>query len=155
MTTKAPLKRFPTGGWGFAWTGDPNRGNDWRQPGGWIYNILPYIELQSLHDLGLGVPLYPGGSTSPNQAKRIIGSQITGTPFSLLNCPTRRRAIAYPPYYSWSGWFDGLQSNVAATTSSVFARSDYAMNGGELLDLCAVAAAGSERVCGAGKLRRR
>ena len=33
-------KRFPTGGWGFDWTGDADRGTDWRQPAGWIYNIL-------------------------------------------------------------------------------------------------------------------
>ena len=45
-------KRMPTNGWGFAWTGDSNRGTDWRQPAGWIYNILPYIEQQALHDLG-------------------------------------------------------------------------------------------------------
>ena len=31
-------KRFPTGGWGFGWTGDADRGTDWHQPGGWIYN---------------------------------------------------------------------------------------------------------------------
>ena len=49
---------FPTDGWGFAWTGDADRGTDWRQPGGWIYNILPYIEQQPLHDLGAG--LRPG-----------------------------------------------------------------------------------------------
>src|SRR5450830_967344 len=47
-------KRFPTNGLGFAWTGDADRGTDWRQPGGWIYNILPYIEQQTMHDLGLG-----------------------------------------------------------------------------------------------------
>ena len=46
--------RFPTDGWGFAWTGDADRGTDWRQPGGWIYNILPYIEQQTLHDMGAG-----------------------------------------------------------------------------------------------------
>ena len=40
--------RFPTGGWGWRLDGDPDRGNDWRQPGGWIYNILPYIEQQAL-----------------------------------------------------------------------------------------------------------
>ena len=53
-------KRFPTGGWGFGWTGDPDRGNDWRQPGGWIYNVLPYIEQQALHDLGPDAAGQPG-----------------------------------------------------------------------------------------------
>ena len=49
---------------------------------------------------------------------------------TFIDCPTRRRAIAYPPYPSWSSWFDGLQSNVAAASGSVYVRSDYAMNGG-------------------------
>src|SRR5512144_2234645 len=47
--------RFPTGGWGCGWTGDADRGSDWRQPGGWIYNVLPYIEQQALHDMGAGL----------------------------------------------------------------------------------------------------
>ena len=59
---ESATKRFPTGGWGFAWTGDPDRGTDWRQPGGWIYNVLPYIEQQALHDLGSGTP--PGSRRS-------------------------------------------------------------------------------------------
>ena len=43
---------FPTGGWGWFWVGDPDRGFNKEQPGGWIYNILPYIEEGRLHDQG-------------------------------------------------------------------------------------------------------
>ena len=43
---------FPTGGWGGFWVGDPDRGFDKQQPGGWGYNTLPYIDQDALHDLG-------------------------------------------------------------------------------------------------------
>jgi prepilin-type N-terminal cleavage/methylation domain-containing protein len=43
---------YPTGGWGFAWIGDPDSGFDDKQPGGWIYNLLPYIEQQAMRDKG-------------------------------------------------------------------------------------------------------
>ncbi len=45
---------FPTGGWGWDWTGDADRGFDERQPGGWTYNLLPFIEQNDLHDLDRG-----------------------------------------------------------------------------------------------------
>ena len=35
---------FPSGGWGHAWIGDPDRGFGPPQPGGWAYSVLPYIE---------------------------------------------------------------------------------------------------------------
>src|SRR5687768_6477407 len=28
---------FPSGGWGWVWTGDPDLGSGERQPGGWAY----------------------------------------------------------------------------------------------------------------------
>ena len=79
---------MPTGGWGYAWTGDADRGTDWRQPGGWIYNILPYIEQQALHDLGTGM-----GPNPPCPAATSSGS---ATPLSISTVPRAGRPIVYP-----------------------------------------------------------
>jgi prepilin-type processing-associated H-X9-DG protein len=117
-------KRFPTGGWGFSWTGDPDRGTDWRQPGGWMYNILPFIEQQALHDLGIGAP--------PNsQAQLDAGTRRIGTPFNQTNCPSRRRPIVYPflASYTWWDWPTNMNSPSAGHT--MVTRSDYAMCGGD------------------------
>ncbi len=35
-------------------TGDPDLGYGNEQIAGWIYNILPFIEQRSLHDMGAG-----------------------------------------------------------------------------------------------------
>ena len=43
---------LPTGGWPGGWVGDPDRGFDQRQPGSWLYNILPYMEMSGLHNQG-------------------------------------------------------------------------------------------------------
>jgi len=83
--TKVPPAGFPANGWGFLWTGDADRGNDWRQPGCWLYNILPYIEQQPLHDLGLGMP--PWNSTD----KKAAHSQRMAAALDVFYCPTRRR----------------------------------------------------------------
>src|SRR5574339_567679 len=42
------FKHFPANGWGWYWIGDPNKPKDWRQPGGWIFNSLPYAEQENV-----------------------------------------------------------------------------------------------------------
>jgi prepilin-type N-terminal cleavage/methylation domain-containing protein/prepilin-type processing-associated H-X9-DG protein len=107
------LNRFlPAGGWGWGWAGDPQRGNDKRQPGGWIYNLLPFIEQQTLHDLG----------SDGNIARR---SLIAATPLSVLNCPSRRPAILYPSLWTYNF--------VNLNPPSKVGKSDYAGNSGELM----------------------
>jgi prepilin-type N-terminal cleavage/methylation domain-containing protein/prepilin-type processing-associated H-X9-DG protein len=124
LTHDSLTKRFPTGGWGEGWTGDPDRGNNWRQPAGWIYNILPYIEQQALHDMG------GGGLALDDPAKLNAGTERVSTPLSIMNCPTRRRALNYPwpAQYNWF-WFPPGGMN---PPTNGFARSDYAACGGDL-----------------------
>ena len=108
---------LPTGGWGWAWVGDADRAPDWRQPGGWIYNILPYIDQQPLHDMGMGLT---GTAKSDAQGQRQL------IPLSCLTCPSRRQPHVWP-------YVAGLtQANASATSTR--SRSDYAANAGDSYD---------------------
>jgi prepilin-type N-terminal cleavage/methylation domain-containing protein len=106
---------FPTGGWGYPWAGDPDRGFGGRQPGGWCYNVLPYIEQQPLHDLGTG------GDDAARAAAN--GIRIT-TPLNSFSCPSRRPAVALPQGCPWN-WFCN------ATGFTTHYSTDYAANAGE------------------------
>ena len=103
-------KFFPTGGWGWGWAGEPDRGFTKRQPGGWLYNILPFIEQQTLHDKGRG-----------NKAK---GAERAATVVAAFYCPSRRRVAGYP-YIQTDGYF-----NIDAPSPTI-GRSDYAACGGD------------------------
>ncbi len=111
------LERFPCGGWGWGWSGDVNRGTDFQQGGGWIFNTLPYLEQQAMHDAGLGI-------TDPTQLANALAAR-DGIPLAVLNCPTRRATIAYP--------FNSPNPPNASLTagSSMVAKSDYGGNGGD------------------------
>ena len=104
----------PSGGWGCYWGGDLDCGFGPRQPGGWIYNLLPYMEQESLRQIGAG--LAPA-------AKKTAAVGMFVTPLAALNCPSRREAAAYPTEGSFTVY------NCDAT--GVAARSDYAANQGD------------------------
>lgn len=107
---------FPTGGWGWDWVGDPDRGFSIKQPGGWIYNILPYMEQQNLHDMGMG--------QMQNQKWAQAGLMIA-TSIAIINCPSRRQAIGYPNIRKQIDWHN------ANPAPALVARSDYAANQGD------------------------
>ncbi len=103
---------FPSSGWGWRWIGDPDMGFGARQPGGWIYDLLPFLEQEHVHQLGAGM--------SGNAKKNALGRQESSV-ISMFHCPSRRPAIAYPAT-QYGGW--------GANSLATFAKSDYAANGG-------------------------
>ena len=105
---------YPTGGWGAAWVGDPDRGFSRLQPGGWIYNILPYLEQEALHQLGAG---------KNDQEKARAAGLRDATPIAVFNCPARRPPLLYP----------NARRHVPrnAPRAPVHARADYAANVGD------------------------
>ena len=78
---------LPSGGWGYDWVGDADRGFDKHQPGGWVYNILPYLEQQSIHDPG-------AGRSDPEKQQAVL--ILAHTPLAMMNCPSRRPSQLYP-----------------------------------------------------------
>ena len=93
LTHESAQGFYPTGGWGWQWVGDVNRGFDKHQPGGWIYNILPYIEQQGLYNLAIG----NSNNVGNNSASSMLSARtLCLTPLAVLICPTRRAVKGYP-----------------------------------------------------------
>ncbi|QDV71895.1 glycosyltransferase [Botrimarina mediterranea] len=104
-------QHFPTGGWGEEWVGDPDLGFGPRQPGGWIYNVLPFVEQAALRDLGSG--------QSTDEKKQSL-KQLMMTPLEVLNCPSRRKSEIYP--------YRGPLPLKNVDPPPEVAKSDYAIN---------------------------
>lgn len=82
-------RQFPTGGWGWGWgVGEPDAGFDRYQPGGWLYNVLPFVEQHSLRELG-------EGQTNQLQKRNTLRN-LAAIPVALYHCPSRRNTQAYP-----------------------------------------------------------
>lgn len=109
---------LPTGGWEVRWTGDPDFGFSEKQPGGWLYNVLPYIEQEGLHDLGAGSVWNSSAKFTAN-AKRIV------TALTTFHCPSRRPAV---PLAREDGYYGQLFNGSSHIT--IWAVSDYGANGG-------------------------
>jgi len=105
---------FPTGGWGWFWPGQPYRGFDQKQPGGWVYNILPFMEEDQLYRLGSG---------GPSAASRDASATRVGTVIHNFNCPSRRLGGPFPNIFRYTyGETTGVPPFLA--------RTDYAANCG-------------------------
>ena len=79
---------FPGGGWGWQWAGESDRGYGTQQPGGWHYNILPFIDQSDLHDLDKGLTK-PGDTSKSNSARMQQGMLQAQKAVAIFLCPTR------------------------------------------------------------------
>jgi hypothetical protein len=103
---------YPSSGWGWNWVGDADCGFDKRQPGGWLYNILPGLELNQIHDMG------KGGTTAQ---KARAGLTLVQTPLSVMTCPSG----SAPKLYHATAWGYINAQNPGGTNMFV-ARGFYA-----------------------------
>jgi prepilin-type N-terminal cleavage/methylation domain-containing protein len=109
------IGHLPTGGWGWNYVGDPDLGFGVEQPGGWTYNILPFIEQKNLRDIGTG----SNGPLKLSELKRLVE-----TPIKFYNCPSRRPAALYPV---------PVQPTNAASPVTQGAKTDYSVSVGDQL----------------------
>jgi prepilin-type N-terminal cleavage/methylation domain-containing protein len=112
-------KYLPSGGWGYGWAHDPDRGPGKQQPGGWGYSILPFHEETALYKLGAG---------AASAAKRAAITQVLQTPLGIHHCPSRRAVKNYAIDASNAYY---VRAPFGASTINEAARTDYAVNGGE------------------------
>ena len=124
LNHESTLKHFPTGGWGWGWVGDADRGFGQDQPGGWIYNILPFMEQKAKHDMP------KDGKLNEHTDPQLQGArQMLLEPLEIIYCPSRR-----------SGKFINTEKPVRFANNAAFnppgdpgyvGRSDYAANAGD------------------------
>ena len=111
---ESTCKRFPSTGWGFNWVGMHDQGAGKKQPGSWVFSILPYIEQSALWSASPTVQ-HPH---SANEFQRYVLQEV-----ATLRCPSKSidevlNANANVAY------------RYAAMVKSV-SRTDYAINAGD------------------------
>ncbi len=116
---------LPTSGWKWSWVGDPDRGFNRHQPGGFFYNILPFMEQQGLHDLACD-----GQSNVLTAAQKTAARKVARTPLSAFNCPSRRASGLFT-----SGTYIAENSDPNPSGDTSVARGDYGANAGDVVYL--------------------
>ncbi|MCS7239557.1 MAG: DUF1559 domain-containing protein [Thermoguttaceae bacterium] len=117
---------FPSGGWGFRWLADPDKGFGEKQPGCWPFNVLPFVEQGAVRDVGKqgsGEWVYPA----------IANLAIYDQPIPVFFCPSRR-APQTIPFATARAYSEFRNPPSASGQFSQGVRTDYAANGGNILD---------------------
>jgi prepilin-type N-terminal cleavage/methylation domain-containing protein len=120
MNHENTYKFLPGSGWHPWVVGDALLGAGRNQPGGWMYQILPFIEEQALFDLK-----DDGNKTVVTTQQKNQALQMQLTPVPLFNCPSRRQAkpYAFRLPNTWTPYNSARPNQLC--------RGDYAANSGD------------------------
>ena len=102
---------MPSNGWGWRWAGDPEYGFGEKQPGGWAFNILSFIEEGQIRQIA-------ESSSDKRNAIARMNEQVV----EAFYCPSRREARVYPAPQD--------PNSYNSAYSAAVARADYAFNSG-------------------------
>jgi prepilin-type N-terminal cleavage/methylation domain-containing protein/prepilin-type processing-associated H-X9-DG protein len=112
---------YPSGGWSPWVVGDADMGAGAKQPGSWMFQLLPFIEQQQLYRLA------SDGQRSTISAQQKANTvQLQLKPVSAFTCPSRRSAVAVPFIGDQPLWTPKNSDRL----EMVFC-ADYAANGGD------------------------
>ena len=87
LNHESAVKTFPTAGWGPFTLGHPDLGVSMTQPGGWLFNILPYMEQSTLYKLQQG---------KTGAIEQTAATTVLQTPLAAFYCPSRRPVQTLP-----------------------------------------------------------
>lgn len=111
---------LPCAGRSAYYVGDPLLGVGRDQPGGWIYQILPYVEQQAIYNI-----TNDGDKANVTANQKQQSMVLQSTPISSFNCPSRR-----PPQLTpWT--LPNTWNPRNGDRALQVARSDYAANAGD------------------------
>jgi prepilin-type N-terminal cleavage/methylation domain-containing protein/prepilin-type processing-associated H-X9-DG protein len=125
---------YVTGGWGPNWVGYFDGGIGVKQPGGWVYNLLPYLDESNLHDLGQNI----ASQANPDPTLQTDIARQVSTTQSIMGCPTTRGVQTWPfnpasftPYDPFQNGQVQVQTILPTLSLQPYiSRGDYAANAG-------------------------
>jgi prepilin-type N-terminal cleavage/methylation domain-containing protein len=114
-------KFYPTSGWSPWHVGDPEMGAGREQPGGWMYQILPFIEQQQVYLLPSD-----GNKGAITTQQKAGALRLQAATVDVFNCPSRRPPQSLPFGADQPLWTPKNSDRVERV-----ARADYAACGGD------------------------
>jgi prepilin-type processing-associated H-X9-DG protein len=94
LNHESAVKTLPSGGYVCGVFGHPDAGCGIQQPGGWLFNILPYIEESTLYKKQQGLTGLP---------LQTAALSVAMTPLNCMYCPSRRPVQTYPQKTNYTG----------------------------------------------------